>query len=129
MFFAVPETGEVVDPGHAEAYDVIEDSFAIVINDIAVGLRPGSLQPRLFVSDDYPVADALVMGPFILLDAPGYGVEFECHDSTGTAFSSATLADLIGKYGAELFDSIDWLVPTPGDGIALSLTGFIIDAP
>jgi len=130
MYFALPEAGEVEDPGHAEAYDVIEDSFVIVINDIGVGLRPGSLQPRLFVTDDYPIADALVMGPdFITLDAPGYGLVFECHDSTGTAWSSASLADLFGKYGAELFDSIDWLVPVPDGGIALSLTEFIIDAP
>jgi hypothetical protein len=63
MYFVMPEIGEVIEPGHAEGYDVIQDSFVLVINDVGLGLRPGSLQPTLFVTDDYPVADTLVMGP------------------------------------------------------------------
>jgi hypothetical protein len=128
MFFAVPETGEVIEPGRAEGYGIFRDSFFMVINDIALGLRPGPVQPSVTVTNDYPVADALVIGPFIPLDSPGYGLEFELHDSTGTAWSSPTLAELFGIYGAELYDSIDWLAPAPGGGIGVRMTELLVFA-
>jgi hypothetical protein len=103
----------------------------MVINDIGVGLRPGAIRPGLFVTNDYPRADALVMGPdFIPLDAPGYGFVFEFHDSTGTAWPTPTLAEIPGEYAPELFDDIEWDVPAPGGGISVSVLGlYFFDQP
>src|SRR6516164_3259668 len=97
MIFAVPEQGVVLTPGHAEAYEILTTSFlmAIKTNDATVGLRDFVVPPSVTVSNDYPIADTFLMGPdAIPMSEFGYGLHFEVHDSTGTAWSSPTLVDI-----------------------------------
>lgn len=127
MIFAVPEQGFVTEPGHSESYTVLTDTFAMVINDVAIGLGKSIAPPSLFVTNDYPLADALVMGPKVIrLSEPGYGLQFELHDSTGTVWDSPTLACIPGTYPAGSFDDREWVVLVGGSGLAVALTEFIV---
>jgi hypothetical protein len=122
FWYAVPPTGFVIDPGRAESYEILWPSLWMVVNDIGLGLRQGPVRPSMFLTNNYPVADALVLGPdFIPLEAPGHGIVFELHDSTGTAWSSPTLADILGFYFPAQFDDVEWAVPTPGGGMVFQM--------
>jgi len=129
MIFAVPEQGVVLTPGHAEAYEILTTSFlmAIKTNDAIVGLRDFVVPPSVSVTNDYPRADTFVMGPdTIPMSVFGYGLHFEVHDSTGTAWSSPTLADIPGTYPAETFDDREWFVFVGSGGIVLEMTELIV---
>ena len=130
MIFAVPDQGEVLTPGHLEAYEILTTSFlmAIKTNDAIVGLRDSVVPPpTVTVSNDYPIADTFLMGPdAIPMSEFGYGLHFEVHDSTGTAWSSPALADIPGTYPAEAFDDREWFVFVGSGGFVLEMTELIV---
>jgi hypothetical protein len=127
MVFAVPEQGDVLDPGHFEGYPILTKTFAMVINDIAVGLGESFPPPTAFISDDYPIADTFVMAPdAIRMSEPGYGLHFEVHDSTGTVWGSPTLAFIPGTYPADSFDDREWAVLVGDAGIDVAVTELIV---
>jgi hypothetical protein len=131
MVFAVPEQGVVLVPDHAEAYPILTESFAMAIktNDATVGLRDSVVPPpTVTVSDDYPIADTFIMSSpdAIAMSQPGYALLFELHDSTGTAWSSPTLASIPGTYPAESFDDREWFVFVGAGGIVLEVTDLIV---
>src|SRR5262249_17047170 len=82
----------------------------------------------LFLANDYPRADSLVMGPdFIALGEPFYGLTFELHDSTGTVWDSPSLPCIPGTYPADAFHDKEGTVPMGGqNGIVLSVTKLIV---
>src|SRR6516165_6359593 len=89
MVFAVPEEGAIVEPDHLSAYPALVETFVMTINDVAVGLRDSVPPTALFVSNDFPIADAFVIAPDIRpMSEPSHGLLFELHDSTGTAWGS-----------------------------------------
>jgi len=128
MIFAVPEQGDVLDPDHLDGYPILTETFAMVIDDLAVGLGNSPVPPSVFVSDDFPIADAFVMSPdTIPLSEFGYGLLFELHDSTGTAWSSPALTRIPVTYSADSFDDREWFVfVAGGGGIELEVTELIV---
>ena len=127
MVFAVPDQGEVLTPDHAEAYPITSFIMAIKTNDATVGLRDFVVPPSVTVSNDYPIADTFLMGPdAIPMSEFGYGLHFEVHDSTGTAWSSPTLADIPGTYPAEAFDDREWFVFVGSGGFVLEMSELIV---
>ena len=128
MIFAVPEQGDVLDPDHLDGYPILTETFAMVIDDVAVGLGNSPVPPSVFVSNDFPIADAFVMAPdTIPLSEFGYGLLFELHDSTGTVWSSPALTCIPGTYPADSFDDKEWFVLVAGGGgIGLEFTELIV---
>jgi|SRR5215469_4299471 len=129
MIFAVPDQGMALSPGHLEAYEILTTSFVMAIktNDATVGLGNSPVPPSVSVSNDYPRADTFVMGPdTIPMSVFGYGLSFEVHDSTGTAWSSPRLADIPGTYPAETFDDREWFVFVGSGGFVLEMTELIV---
>ena len=127
MVFVVPERGTVLAPGQAEGYLILTESFVMAINDRAVGLGESLVPPAAFVSNDYPRADAFVMSPDVIrLSEPGYGLQFELHDSSGAVWNSPLVICIPGIYGAQQFDDREWSVLFGGGGLSLSVTELII---
>jgi len=127
MIFAVPEQGDVLHSGHLDGYPILTKTFAMVIDDLAVGLGNSPVPPSVFVSDDYPIADAFVMAPdTIPMSEFGYGLLFELHDSTGTVWRSPALTCIPGTYLADSFDDKEWFVFVGAGGIALEVTELIV---
>jgi len=126
--FEVPDTGFVIDPGHAESYEVDRPTFSMEINGAPVGLRLTGVSVTAFVGNDFPVADSFVLGPDFIAMTPGsgYALVFELHDSTGTAWDSASLAGDIGTYLAAAFDDYSWSVNDENGGLAVDLDSFIV---
>lgn len=86
------------------------------------------MHPSVFVRDDFPIADTFVMSPdTIPLSKFGYGLLFELHDSTGTAWSSPALTCIPGTYPADSFDDREWFVLAAGGaGIRLEVTELVV---
>ena len=127
--FAVPAQGEVVVPDHHEIYGLQPNTFSMAVNEIPVGLNPLARDPAVFTTNDYPVADAFLLQPDnVPLAETGYVLQFEVHDSTGTAWPSPTLARIPGSYPAASFDDREWFVYVGAGGLAIELSEVIISS-
>lgn len=126
--FQVPDTGFVIDPGHAESYELDRPTFSMEVNGIPVGLRLTGIGVTAFVGNDFPVADSFVLGPDFIAMTPGsgYSFAFELHDSTGTAWNSASLSGDVGTYFASAFDDYLWGVNDESGGLSVELSSFVI---
>ena len=126
----VPAQGDVIVPDHVESYGMQPNSFIMAVNEIPVGLNPLARDPGVVISNDYPVADALLLQPDNLpLLEPGYVLQFEVHDSTGTAWPSPTLARILGTYAAASFDDREWFVDVGTGGLTIALSELIVSSP
>lgn len=123
MSWNVATPGVDVQPGDFETFPIDKPTFLLDIGGAQAGLGSGA--PSLGISDGFPVAD----GAFIFLTPLNVGgqIEFELHDSTGTAFHATHVAALAGSYPGAAFDSVDWNVFTGGGQIAIALTGLVFD--
>ncbi len=128
VIFQVPDTGFVIDPGHSESYELDRPTFSMEVNGIPVGLRLTGIGVTAFVGNDFPVADAFVLGPDFIAMTPGsgYSFNFELHDSTGTAWNSASLSGDIGTYAAAAFDDYLWGANSENGGLSIELSSFVI---
>jgi len=125
--FAVPAHGDVIVQDHAESYGVQPNTFLMAVNEIPVGLNPLARNPSVVISNDYPVADAFLLQPDnVALAEPGYALQFEVHDSTGTAWPSPTLARIPSTYPAASFDDREWFVFVGAGGLTIQLTELIV---
>ena len=128
--FAVPVQGNVVVPDHFEIYALQPNNFSMSVSDIPVGLNPLAHDPAVFISNNYSIADDFLLQPDELaLAEPGYALQFEVHDSTGTAWPSPTLARIPGTYPAASFDDREWFVFVGAGGLTIQLTELILNSP
>lgn len=128
VVFQVPDLGFVIDPGHAESYQMDRPTFSMEVNAVPVGLRLTGVDVTAFVGNDFPVADSFVLGPDFIAMTPGsgYSFVFELHDSTGTAWSSASLSGDVGTYLAAAFDDYVWGANDESGGLSVELSSFVI---
>lgn len=128
VIFQVPDFGFVIDPGHSESYDVDRPTFSMEVAGIPVGLRLTGIDVTAFVGNDFPVADSFVLGPDFIAMTPGsgYSFSFELHDSSGSAWNSASLMGDVGTYAASAFDDYLWGANDESGALAIELSSFVI---
>lgn len=110
LVFAYPDSGFVVEPGHAENYRPNMAASFMTVGESTLPLRANATA-AMTIGNDFPVADAIAQGPgpwAFDMPTPRYAVFFEAHDSTGTAFNATGLPAINGSYAPTAFDFFDW---------------------